>query len=265
MRYVKFMDISVIIVNYKREDNVLKCLASLAKTDWGDLTHEIIVVDNVSTGELIQVVKNYPEVKIIKSEKNLGMGGGNNLGAKNSTGDYLLILNHDTLVQLDAIKKLYRYLQENEKAAIVGPKLLNPDGSLQYSCFRFPKIYIPLLRRTFFGAFTPKALDDFLMKDYDHATIKVVDWLMGSCLLIRREILEKDGYLFDEKYFMYFEDTDLCRRVKEKHHQEVVYYPEAVVIHDHGRGSAEKPWYIAPFTDKLAREHLRSWFKYFFG
>jgi N-acetylglucosaminyl-diphospho-decaprenol L-rhamnosyltransferase len=258
------MDISVIIVNYQREDNVLKCLTSLAQADWGDLTHETIVVDNAAVGDLEQVAAAFPEVKIIRNEKNLGMGAGNNLGAKNSQGKYLLVLNHDTMVKADAIIKLYQHLQENNKAAIVGPKLLNPDGSLQYSCFRFPKIHTPILRRTFLGSLAPRALDNFLMKDYDHTMTKAVDWLMGSCFLIRREILEKDGHVFDEKYFMYFEDTDLCRRVKEKHNQEVVYHPEAVVVHDHGRGSAEKPWYVAPFTDRLAREHLKSWFKYFF-
>jgi N-acetylglucosaminyl-diphospho-decaprenol L-rhamnosyltransferase len=233
--------------------------------DWGDLTREIIVVDNASLGELAQVAKNYPEVKIIKSEKNLGMGGGNNLGAKKSLGEFILILNPDTTVKGNAILKLHQYLKENKKAGIVGPKLLNPDGSLQYSCFRFPKIYTPILRRTFFGKFAPQEISDFLMKDFNHAETRAVDWLMGSCLLARREIFEKDGFLFDEKYFMYFEDTDLCRRVKEKYGQEVVYYPEAVVVHDHGRASAEKPWYVAPFTDRLAREHLKSWFKYFFN
>lgn len=259
------MDISVIIVNYKNQDKVLKCLDSLARADWGDLTHETIVVDNAAVGDLEQVAAAFPDVKIIKNEKNLGMGAGNNLGAKNSAGKYLLVLNHDTMVKADAIIKLHQHLQENNKAAIVGPKLLNPDGTLQYSCFRFPKIFTPILRRTFFGNLAPKHLKDFLMKDFDHETTRAVDWLMGSCFLIRREILEKDGHIFDEKYFMYFEDTDLCRRVQEKHKLEVVYHPEAVVVHDHGRGSAEKPWYVAPFTDRLAREHLKSWIKYFLG
>ncbi|HTW96884.1 MAG TPA: glycosyltransferase, partial [Candidatus Methylomirabilis sp.] len=233
--------------------------------DWGDLSREIIVVDNNSGEDLSVLAQTYPEIKIIQSEKNLGMGGGNNLGAKNSTGEFILILNPDTAVENRAIPLLHDYLRKNPSAAIVGPKLLNPDGTLQYSCLRFPKIQTAILRRTFFGELAPRHLDDFLMKDFDHAAIKSVDWLMGSCFLIRREILEKDGYIFDEKYFMYFEDTDLCRRVREKHNYEVVYHPAAVVIHDHTRASAEKPWYIAPFVDPLTREHIKSWAKYFFG
>jgi GT2 family glycosyltransferase len=257
------MDLSIIIVNYKSQEKVLKCLESIAKAELGDLSYEIIVVDNASGDDLSMIAAAYPEVKIIKSEKNLGMGGGNNFGAKNSQGKFILILNPDTAILDDALVKLHHYLKEHEKIGIVGPKLLNTDGSLQYSCLRFPKIYTPILRRTFFGELAPRQLDYFLMKDFDHASDRSVDWLMGSCLLVRREILEKDGYLFDEKYFMYFEDTDLCRRVRQKHGLDVVYLPEAVVIHDHARQSAEKPWYIAPFVDKLAREHIKSWFRYF--
>ncbi|MDD4902531.1 MAG: glycosyltransferase family 2 protein [Patescibacteria group bacterium] len=259
------MDLSVVIVNYQSQDKVLKCLDALLDADWGDLAHEIIVVDNNSGDDLAQVKAIFPEVKIIQSEKNLGMGGGNNLGARNSSGEFILILNPDTTVQDDAILKLHQYLRENDQVGIVGPKLLNPDGSLQYSCLRFPKIHTPILRRTFFGELAPRHLNDFLMKEYDHAVTKTVDWLTGSCFLIRREILEKDGHIFDEKYFMYFEDTDLCRRVKAKYNYDVAYHPEAVVIHDHTRASAEKPWYIAPFADKLAREHIKSWFRYFIG
>jgi GT2 family glycosyltransferase len=119
------------------------------------------------------------------------------------------------------------------------------------------------LRRTFFGGLASRYLDHFLMKDYDHKDPREVDWLMGSCLLIRRSIMDKDGKIFDEKYFMYFEDTDLCRRVQKKHKLKVIYFPHSSVIHDHARQSADKPWYIAPFTDKLTREHLKSWIKYF--
>jgi hypothetical protein len=103
------------------------------------------------------------------------------------------------------------------------------------------------------------------MKDFDHASIREVDWLMGSSLMLRRDILEKDGYIFDEKFFMYFEDIELCRRILKKHGFKVAYFPEAIVIHDHARESADKPWYLAPFADRLAREHLKSWFRYFFG
>ncbi len=258
------MDISIIIVNYKSKDKVVKCLDSIRKADLADLSYEIIVVDNASGDDFSSLKKDFSEIKIIQSEKNSGMGGGNNLGVVGSSGDFFLILNPDTEIKDDAIPVLLNYLRQNRDVGIVGPKLLNTDGTLQYSCMRFPKVYTPFLRRTFFGAFAQKSLRDFLMEDYDHEVAREVDWLMGSCLLVRRDIFDKDGFLFDEKYFMYFEDTDLCRRVWQKHKMKVVYLPSAVVVHDHARASAENPWYVAPFKDKLAREHLRSWFKYFF-
>ena len=264
MLNTNLMDISVIIVNYKSQEKVAKSLAALRRADWGGLSREIIVVDNASGDDLASIISAYPEVKIIKSAKNLGMGGGNNLGAKNAQGEFILILNPDTVVQNDAVVKMHRHLQENKQAGIVGPKLLNTDGSLQYSCLRFPKIYTPILRRTFLGHYAPGYLSDFLMKDFDHSSLREVDWLLGSCLLVRREIMDRDGYIFDEKFFMYFEDIDLCRRVQKKHNYQVVYHPEAVVIHDHARDSAIHPWYIAPFVDYLTREHIKSWFKYFF-
>jgi GT2 family glycosyltransferase len=258
------MDISVIIVNYKSLDKTLKCLDSLKNADWGSFSHEIIVVDNASgNGDAAAIASKHPEAILVKSEKNLGMGGGNNLGAKASKGRYLLVLNPDTLIKGDAVPKMAAYLDAHPQVAIVGPKLLNSDGTLQYSCLRFPKLHTPILRRTFFGGLAGGHLDEFLMKDYDHKNTREVDWLMGSCLMVRRDILERDGFLFDEKFFMYFEDTELCRRVQKNHGMKVVYFPEASVVHDHARQSADKPWYIAPFVDSLTREHLKSWLKYF--
>ncbi len=258
------MDISVIIVNYKSLNKTLKCLDSLKNADWGALSKEIIVVDNASgNGDASAIAAAHPELKLVVSDRNLGMGGGNNLGVKAASGRYILILNPDTLIKGDAIVKMSAYLDSHPDAGIVGPKLLNSDGTLQYSCLRFPKLHTPILRRTFFGGLAGRHLNEFLMKDYDHRDPREVDWLMGSCLMVRKLVPEKDGFLFDERFFMYFEDTDLCRRVKKEHGLKVVYLPSAAVIHDHARQSAAKAWYIAPFTDNLTREHLKSWIKYF--
>ena len=259
------MNLSIVIVNYKNVEKTINCLKSIKASNLGDLSYEIVVVDNASLdNSAVEISSAYPDIKVIKSDNNLGMGGGNNLGIRQTTGEFILVLNPDTLIKDDAILLLCKYLKEHEEVGIVGPKLLNTDGTLQYSCLRFPKIFTPILRRTFLGNYTPSYLNDFLMKDFDHARIKEVDWLMGSCLLIRRDIFGKDKNIFDEKFFMYFEDIDLCRRVQKIYKKKVVYFPSAVVLHDHARQSALRPWYISPFTDKLTREHLKSWFKYFF-
>ena len=256
------MEISVIIVNYKSKSKTARCLESVYASDWNNLSFETIVVENGSSDDLSEF-KKYPNLQIINSSKNLGMGGGNNLGLKEARGKFILILNPDTVLKSTAIKILYDYLQNNSQALIAGPKLLYPDGILQYSCSNFTKFYTPLLRRTFIGRFFKKSLRKFLMLDFDHAQVRVVDWLMGSCLLIRRAGWGNGEFKgFDERYFMYFEDTDLGKQVA-KLDKKVVYQPEAVVIHDHSRASADNPWYLAPFKDRLAREHIKSWFKYF--
>jgi len=125
---------------------------------------------------------------------------------------------------------------------------------------------MPILRRTFLGDYFSILRDHFQMIDFDHQTIKEVDWLMGSCLMFKKEIKLLNGKFFkpsfDQRYFMYFEDTDLCRQIWTNG-LKVVYNPEAIVIHDHARESAKHPWYLAIFLDRLAWRHINSWLKYF--
>ena len=256
------MNVSIIIVNYKSQEKTLVCLESIVGADMGGLLYEIIIVDNNSKDDSAKIIKKtYPKIKIIKSEKNLGMGGGNNLGIKAAQAEFILILNPDTIVEKDAIKILYNFIKSDKQIGVAGPKLLNTNNTLQYSCLRFPKFYTPILRRTFLGKFAKKYLDNFLMKDYDHKEIKEVDWMLGSCLMVRKNILNKING-FDERFFMYFEDIDLCGRVWQDGFK-VVYNPQAIVIHNHARASAENPWYLF-FLNKLSRAHIASWIKYFY-
>lgn len=256
------MDLSVIIVNYKSLDKTRRCLSALSAADFTGISYETIVVDNASGDNVDELKKNFPHLKVIKNPLNSGMGEGNNLGIQNSFGDFLLILNPDTYLEKNAIQVMFRYLKNNPRAGIAGPKLLNPDGSLQNSCLRFPKIHTPILRRTGLGKFFKKHLNNFIMADFNHAEAKVVDWMMGSALMVKRAMLEKIGPAFDKRFFMFFEDTDLCRRAKKAGYQ-AIYLPEARGAHDHSRSSAKGRWYLAPFTNKLARAHIASWFKYF--
>lgn len=252
------MDLSIIIVNYKSKVKTTRCLEAIFKSDFKGLKYEVIVVDNASGDNLDDLAQKHAELKLLYSSRNLGMGGGNNLGLKEAKGRLILILNPDTVVHPNAIRTLFDYLDSHPDVYIVGPKLLNPDGTLQPSCSRFPKVYTPVLRRTFLGDFFSSSRDKFMMTDFDHEEIREVDWLMGSCLLIR-----SDGWEgFDERFFMYFEDIDVCRRAW-RFKKKVVYDPQAIVVHDHARESARHPWYIATFTDKMTQEHIKSWVKYF--
>ncbi|MEI6836081.1 MAG: glycosyltransferase [Candidatus Falkowbacteria bacterium] len=252
------MDLSIIIVNYKSKIKLINCLDSIKRSDLSGISYEVVIVENNSGDDLSDLSSQY---RVIISDQNLGMGGGNNLGIKNSNGDYILISNPDIVYESDTIKKLFNYFSSHPEIGLIGPKLLNPDGSLQYSCLRFPKFYIPVLRRTFVGRFFPKSLSYYLMESSSHEEVATVNWLLGACFMVRRLELNNDQ-LFDERYFMYFEDVDLGRQVSGRG-QVVVYYPLVKVIHDHVRQSASLPWYRSLFQDKIAREHLKSAFKYF--
>lgn len=252
------MDLSIVIVNYKSKEKTRVCLESIFKSDLENINHEIILVENDSGDDLSDLNFKFTNFKIIKSEKNLGMGGGNNLGIKQARGEFILILNPDTELKNNSIKVLFDYLKNNLDVIIVGPKLLNPDMSLQYSCAYFPMPWTPIFRRTFIGRFFKRHLDWFLMKNVSHDDIMEVDWLMGSCLFTRK----KDFFGFDERFFMYFEDIDVCRKVWHSG-KKVIYNPEAEIIHHHARQSASNPWYLAIFKSKLTREHIKSWFNYF--
>jgi hypothetical protein len=256
------MDLSVIIVNYQSLAKTQKCLKAVETSDFDGLSHEVIIVDNASGDDVESLKMDFPHIKIIKSLENRGMGEGNNLGMKNAYGNFFLILNPDTYVEKNSIKILFQHMENNPRIGVIGPKLLNPDGSLQFSCLRFPKIYLPAMRRTFLGKFFKTELNRFMMADFSHNEAREVDWMLGSALMIRRGVLDKIGSAFDKRFFMFFEDTDLCRRVKTAGFA-VTYLPSAVAVHDHARGSAKGLWFIAPFTNKLARAHIASWIKYF--
>lgn len=259
------MDLSIIIVNYKSIDKLKTCLDSIKKSDLSFLQHEVIVVENASGDDLLPLTDIY-DFKLIISNKNLGMGEGNNLGMQDSNASFILVLNPDTVVNTEAIKTLYYKIKNDDSIGLVGPKLINPDGSLQYSCSKFPSFFVPILRRTFLGDFFKKTRDSFMMTDFDHNSSIEVDWLMGSCLFFRNSWTLSNGEVyhprFDKRYFMYFEDTDLCREIKN-HEKKVIYEPAATIIHDHARESARNPWYIAIFKDKITWIHIMSWLKYF--
>jgi hypothetical protein len=161
----------------------------------------------------------------------------------------------------DTFKILYDFMEKNERVGVVGPKQFNLDNSIQDSCYHWHSLLTPIFRRTFLGScvFAKKDLNLFLMKDFDKNYIKEVDWLLGSCLFCRTEALDKIG-IFDERFFMYFEDTDLCRRFW-KNGYKVVYNPEAKIIHNHQRASAKIPWYKI-LSNPQGRTHIFSWLKY---
>ncbi len=200
--------------------------------------YEIIVLDNASSDGSVQMLeKEFPEVKLIVSERNLGFSKGHNLAARAAQGKYLFILNPDTEVLPGALEALVAYAERHPEVAIIGPKILNPDGSLQYSCRRFPNPAAALFRNTPLGKLFPNNpyTREYLMTDWDHNSIREVDWVSGAALFIRREVYKQLGG-FDEQFFMYCEDTDLCYRARQAGYK-VIYYPEPKIKHAIGRST----------------------------
>lgn len=227
------------------------------------LDFEIIVVDNNSQdGSIEMLAKNFPAVKIIANKENLGYAKGVNIGVMASRGTFVAIFNPDIFINKGSLESCVNYLENNLETDIVGPRLTNPDGSLQNSCYRYPKIYTPFVRRTFFGAtyFGKKELDRYLMRDFSHNESVDVNWLLGGALLCRKSALLVVG-LFDERYFLYFEDTDICRKINSLG-KKVVYLPSASMVHMHRRESADFG-IIKSLSKKATREHIKSAIKYF--
>ncbi len=260
--------VSVIILNYNTSGLLYYCLRSIQR-HIPQSPLEIIVVDNASIDgsrvRLAQWSKEQPflplELRFIHRSNNDGYAAGNNEAMRQATGDYILILNPDVAVQPGAIDTLAEYLEAHPSVGVVGPQLLNPDGSLQHSCYRFPTLAMPLYRRTLLGSTQrgQREVRTYMMMDWDHQDSRSVDWVMGSALFIRKQTLEAIGG-FDEQFFMYFEDTDWCHRSWDAGF-EVHYHPTAVMIHYHQRQSAELGFRV--FFSRLARIHILSGIRYF--
>ncbi len=235
------MDLSIIIVNWNSAAYVRKCLASIyANTK--NLAFEVFIIDNASFDECGEIVKaEFPQVKFIQSQDNLGFARANNLGFSRSQGRDLLFLNPDAEILGRAVNILLSALDSIPDAGIVGPKLLNSDGSIQTSCIKaFPSILNQALDADYLQRIFPKwrlwgmrPLFEPLGKPAP------VDVVSGACLMIKRDVFEKIGQ-FTADYFMYSEDVDLCYKVKQAGGK-TCYVGQANVIHHGGRSSAFQP------------------------
>lgn len=231
-------DVSVIVVNWNTRDDLRQCLRSLSPDLQPGVELEIIVVDNASWDDSVAMVKReFPQVKLIENRFNEGFGKAHNRAAQLAGGRYLMLLNPDAQAHPGALRALVAYADAHPDIGILAPKVLNPDGSLQYSCRRFPVYEAGLFRNTLLGKLFPqnRFVRDYLMTDFDHEHTIEVDWVSGCAMLIRREVWQQLGG-FDEQFFMYCEDVDLCWRAHEAGWK-VVYYPEAMVTHAIGRSS----------------------------
>lgn len=252
------LDLSICIVTYQARDYLGACLRSVYQHTLG-LIFEVVVVDNGSTdGTAAMLTQEFPEVKLIQNDANLGFTHPANQAMGAAQGDYVLLLNPDTLIDSNAFTLLAGFLQANPEAGIVGPKVLNPDGSLQKPCRRSEARPWDVV--TYFLGLAERYPHDqrfsgYTMSYLDEDTTHEAQGVSGSCMLIRRVVLQQVGY-FDERFFAYQEDADFCLRARQAGWK-VYYFPLARVTHFGGQGGSR----VQPYRSIWAWH--RSYFLYY--
>ncbi len=200
-------------------------------------------------------------------DDNKGFGGGQNVALKRVEARYYFLANPDLLFDQTphAVAQLVAWMDKHPLVGMAGPQLINYDGSLQYSCYSFPSLFAQIARRLSLDKRykrLKRRVSQLLMNDFDHSRTAPVDWIMGSAMMIRAQALRHVGG-FDERFFMYFEDCDLCRRFWS-HGWPVYYVPSVRITHGHRRQSASVPGIKALLLNPLTRVHVVSWIKYFY-
>lgn len=240
------------------------CLKSIRETS-ADLDYEVIVIDSTISRKARDILhERFPNVKYLPFKENLGYARGVNIGIDNSSGKYILILNPDVIVTEGSISKMLAYMDQNQDIGILGPRVLNFNGTHQKTYFSYYKpITIPARRSRLLSRVKPfkNALNEFLMNDSNPDELQTPDWIMGSALMVRRAASEQVGSM-DEGFFMYFEDVDWARRFWHNDYK-VVYYPVAVMYHYHQRESKSWLGLLDAVFNKKTRWHIASAIKFF--
>ena len=236
--------LSIVIVNWNAGRRLDDCLDALFASEWVG-TLEVMLVDNASTdGSQVRAVERHPSIKLLQNAENRGFACGANQALERVVGDLILLLNPDTVLNPCALPLLVDFMRQNPDAAVVAPRLLNPDGTVQGSARRDPSPWTglfgrdaPLTRLFPNNPVTRRELPS--LAHVGDAPLEV-DWVSGACLLVRRVAYERIGGL-DERFFLFWEDADWCRRLR-KAAWKVYYLPAAVGTHDVGVSCAQRPF-----------------------
>jgi len=235
----KVVDVSIIVVNWNTREITCDCLKSLYEQTQ-DILFEVVVIDNASIDGSVDMIKNkFPEVFLIENTGNRGFAAANNQGMAIAKGRYVLLLNSDTIILDNAIAKTVSFADEHPEAAVVGCRVLNPDRSLQPTCFMFPSILNWLIFVTYLYKLFPQSrfFGRERMTWWDRNDTREVDVVTGCFMLVRREAIDQVGAM-DEQFLMYAEETDWCYRFMKTGWKNI-FYPAAHIIH-YGNVSAVK-------------------------
>jgi GT2 family glycosyltransferase len=256
------VDISVVIVGMNTRDLVVDCLRSLQRADWSTYSHEIIYVDNASRDDSVEVVRReFPPVRVVANEKNVHFCPAANQGSRLASGRFILHLNNDTVVEPQAIRSMVEFLEGNPQAAVAGCRLLNPDGTDQWSARRFPAWYNAVLgRRSLLSKMVPNSsiVKRYLFKDQLAMSRPfAVDWTGTPCMLVHRDdFFSVRGFPDD---FYYWHESVFCHRLRLLGRETWV-VPAARVTHFEGKGGGPRPyavrrWHILDFSRGAYRFH----------
>ncbi len=251
--------LSFCIVNWNTKDLLRQCLESILTTT-GELPHEVIVVDNASEdGSQAMLRKDFPSVRLIENTANLGFAIANNQALGIARGRYLCLVNSDVLLQPGCIETLLAHLEARPQAGMIGPRVLNADGTLQPSCLGEPTVWNTLCRTLGLDTLFPRSpwFNGLLLRHWDYQTMREVDVLVGCFWLVRRAAVDAVGPL-DESFFMYSEDMDWCTRFRRAGWT-ILFDPAAEIIHYGGGSSARQP---VRFYAELKISLVRYWRKF---
>lgn len=254
-------DLLVSIVNYRTPDLLTRCLQALAleRLAWRDML-SVTVSDNAShDGSAEAVRRQFPWVQLHVNPENLGFGRAHNRVLRGATARYLLILNADAEVQPGSLRKLTEFLDTHPDVAVVGPRLRYPDGNIQPSRRRFPTVVTFFLESTQLERFLPnhREVRRYALADRPEALVQDVDWLVGAALCVRSAAAREIG-LFDERYFLYSEELDWCRRFRAAGWR-VVYVPTAEVQHVEGGSSQQDLVARDIHFQRAKQQYVRKW------
>jgi GT2 family glycosyltransferase len=229
----QFFKLSIIIVSYNSLNFLKDCLDSINNNEPSE-SFKITVVDNASSDGTIEALqKGYPRIKLIENDRNEGFAAANNKAIKSLNSEYILLINSDCQVYAKSIDRLLEFADANKDAGIAGPRIVNSDGSVQFSCRKFPSFFDAGMHSILTNIAPNNPFSRrYKLADINRDEISKVDWVSGSCMLIRRDALNETG-LMDEKYFMYVEDTDLCYQMWKKGWK-VYYFPGSEILHHIG-------------------------------
>lgn len=229
------MHLSIVIVNWNTRELLGRCLDSIAAHP-PNAAYEIWVVDNASSDDSVPFIQNHhPGVRLIANDRNLGFATANNQAIRKSSGRYVLLLNSDTEVEAGALTLLVEHLDEHPDTGAVGSTLLNPDRSLQVSCYPFPTLSREFWRLFHLDSLHPYGVYD--MSAWDTTSPREVEVIQGACLALRRSALDQTG-LLDEDFFMYTEEVDLCYRLHRAGWR-LIWVPAARVLHYGGQSTRQ--------------------------